>query len=292
VLALLAPACSDGGGAVAKEACAASAESALKACAGAATVKGVDVSVYQGSVDWSAAYAAGVRFAFARVSDGTGHPDTEFAANWPKMKAAGVVRGVYQFFRPAEDPAAQAALLVQMLGQSGGLEVGDLPPVMDMEVTDNTPDATIRAHMQTWFDAVHAATGRVPMIYTAPSMSATIGAGFGAYPLWVANWQVTCPSIPAGWMSWAFWQSSDTATVNGVSGAVDLDEFDGSLQDLLAFAGMATTDAGGVGVAPLDGGAPPAPDAGAGAATGGAAMGAGRVIAGAGAISSGSPCGP
>ena len=84
--------------------------SALSVCAKGTVVKGVDVSIYQGTVDWTKAKSAGVEFAIARVSDGTGNPDTQFAANWPNMKKAGVLRGTYQFFRPGEDPMGHASL--------------------------------------------------------------------------------------------------------------------------------------------------------------------------------------
>src|SRR5438034_1060907 len=95
-------------------------EDAVKACAKNGTVKGVDVSYYQGHVDWKTAHAHGIRFAFARVSDGTGFLDPQFGANWSGMKSAGVIRGVYQFFRPGQDPIAQANLLLNELKKHGG----------------------------------------------------------------------------------------------------------------------------------------------------------------------------
>src|SRR5579864_8091651 len=81
---------------------------ALQACPGTSVVRGVDVSTYQGAIDWTQVKAAKMDFAFARISDGTTHPDAQFAANWQGMKAAGVVRGSYQYFRASEDPTAQA----------------------------------------------------------------------------------------------------------------------------------------------------------------------------------------
>lgn len=82
-------------------------------------MQGVDVSEYQGSIDWATAHANGIGFGICRVSDGTFHLDRTFGPNWNGMRANGVVRGVYQFFRPAEDPIAQADLLVNTVGSFG-----------------------------------------------------------------------------------------------------------------------------------------------------------------------------
>ena len=81
-------------------------------CASGATVNGIDVSYYQGTIDWTSAKASGIDFAYARISDGTGFIDPQFAANWANMKAAGIVRGAYQFFRPETDPTAPGELLL------------------------------------------------------------------------------------------------------------------------------------------------------------------------------------
>jgi lysozyme len=236
--------------------CTNSDQSALTVCPGSNVVHGIDVSVYQGSINWAQVRAAGKQFAIARVSDGTGYPDSEFANNWAGMKAAGVVRGAYQFFRPGEDPTAQANLFLSKLQANGGLGAGDLPPVMDIEVTDVQSTSTIQANMQTWLTKMEQGTGRRPMIYTALFMSPTIGSGFGAYPVWVANWSVPCPSLPGGWSGWKIWQYADNGSVGGVTGAVDLDEFDGTLAQLVAFAGSgASNDAGPPPPPALDGGA-------------------------------------
>jgi lysozyme len=217
----------------------------LKTCPGMSVVKGVDVSTYQATITWAQVKAAGIGFAFARISDGATHVDSEFANNWKGMKTAGVIRGSYQYFRASQDPLAQVNLIVSSLNGVGGLQPGDLPVVMDIETADGQTIATLQAHMTTWLDAVTKATGRLPIIYTNGSTSALYGPGFGKYPLWVANWATTCPTMPAGWSAWKFWQYTDMGTVSGITGLVDLDEFDGTLADLASFAG-GTADAGSV----------------------------------------------
>lgn len=207
----------------------------LRVCAGANTVKGVDVSYYQGSIDWSQAKGAGVKFAIARVSDGATFEDPKFAPNWSGMKAQGIIRGVYQFFRPGQDPIKQADLLVDTITKLG-TQPTDLPPVMDVETVDGQSTTTIRANMKKWLDRVEKRIGRKPIIYTAAFMSSTIGTGWTAYPLWVANYGVTCPSMPSDWTKWKIWQTSSTGKVAGIPGNVDMDVWNGTLQELLDWA--------------------------------------------------------
>jgi len=235
---------------------------ALTVCPTGTIIQGVDVSVYQGTVDWAKVKAAGVDFAFARVSDGTGTLDTTFAANWKGMQAAGIVRGVYQFFEPGEDPVKQADLVMSQVKAAGGFEAGDLPPVMDMEVTGGQTDATIQANMQAWLTEIEKTYGRNGIIYTNESTSTHFGGKFTSYPLWVASWGGTCPTMPDGFTAWKFWQYADTGTINGISGAVDHDEFNGSLSDLQTWANPSPP--------PSDGGTPPPSDAGTTSDSGGA----------------------
>ncbi len=214
--------------------CLGTSTSALKTCAGPTTLKGIDVSYYQGNVDWVKVKAAGQSFAFARVSDGIAYPDTKFAQNWPAMKKAGVVRGLYQFFRPGKDVTAQVNLLADKLDAAGGLQPGDLPPVLDLESDGGLPAATVVARAKSWLAQVEQKYGVKPIVYTAAFMSPVIGTNFSGYTLWVANYQTTCPTMPSGWTDWEFWQSSDSGKVDGISGAVDTNFFNGSLADLQA----------------------------------------------------------
>jgi lysozyme len=116
-----------------KQECLGETASPLRTCAKGPTLEGIDVSYYQGTVNWTSVKASGKSFAFARVSDGLSYPDTKFATNWPAMKSAGIVRGAYQYFRPSADANAQAQLMLDKIKAAGGLQLGDLPPVLDLE---------------------------------------------------------------------------------------------------------------------------------------------------------------
>jgi len=207
-----------------------------------ADVQGVDVSEFQGSVNWAAARAAGIGFGICRVSDGAFHRDATFQANWNGMRAHGVIRGVYQFFRAGQDPIAQADLLCNAVGSLGA---GDLPPVADCEVMDGVGAGTFLARLRTWCDHVKARLGRTPIIYTAVGFWNPMGGNFGGETLWVANWFVRSPAIPVGWHGYTFWQYNDNGHVPGISGLVDQDVFNGSGAQLVAYAHGGSAPGGG-----------------------------------------------
>ena len=196
-------------------------------------VQGIDVSHFQGTVDWQQVAAAGMAFAFAKATEGITYVDPQLAANWPGIRAAGLVRGAYHFFEPNDDATAQA----QNFLTNVKLAPGDLPPVLDVEVTGGVENAQIWSGVATWLQVVEQATGRQPIIYTAPGFwsSHAPDLALTSYPLWLADY-ATQPTLPTGWASWLFWQHSQSGSVAGVTGAVDLDLFNGTLAQLQALA--------------------------------------------------------
>jgi lysozyme len=209
------------------------------------SVTGIDVSHYQGVVDWQAVQAANIGFAFAKASEGEAIADAQFDANWQGMKAAGLLRGAYHFYDSSVDPVAQAK---NFLNAVGSLAASDLPPVLDIEISRGTfGNGSLANNVLTWLNTVQQALGRTPMIYTGPSFwDKYMNDQFGAYPLWVAEYGVSAPRIPIGWSNWTFWQSTQAATVAGVKGNVDGDTFAGSASDLLAFVQGNAGNAGSV----------------------------------------------
>jgi MYXO-CTERM domain-containing protein len=200
-------------------------------------VKGVDVTYHQMAIDWSKVKAAGIEFAFIRVSDGSTFQDPQFDTNWAAARAAGVRRGAYQLFRPAEDPLAQANLLLTKLGNK--IDPGDLPPVLDAVVTGNLTPAQIQAGMQIWTERVHDVLGRDPIIHTARNWWTTNGStAFAGAPLWATDISsTTCPNIADAWPTWHFWQQSWTGQVDGIPVDVDLNAYNGDLASLDTFIG-------------------------------------------------------
>jgi lysozyme len=209
-------------------------EIAAPECRQGPTVSGIDVSYYQETINWKQVRRAGVVFAFVRVSDGSTFPDPLFAANWAAAARVGVMRGSYQYFRPEEDPITQADLVVAALQT----DRGELPPVLDVENDGGRSAAQIARGIELWIDRVRDKLHVEPIIYTGPDFWRTKvgGADFRDRPLWLAHYTRSCPTIPAPWTAYTFWQHTDSGKVPGIYGPVDLDVFAGTFAELEEFA--------------------------------------------------------
>jgi lysozyme len=202
----------------------------------ATKIQGIDVSHFQGTVNWQEVKLAGMKFAIVKATEGQTSVDPQFKNNWQNIHAAGLLRGAYHFFDAGVDGSAQARHFLQ----TAPLAAGDLPPVIDVEAAASAGNATILQEVQNWLNTVEQALNRLPMIYTTASFwNSHLNHNFGNYPLWVAEYGVAVPKIPAGWSNWQFWQYSQSGKVNGVTGSVDMDYFNGSYADLLAFLQLA-----------------------------------------------------
>jgi lysozyme len=190
--------------------------------------QGIDVSQDQGTVTWPSVVAAGYAFAFIKATDGETYTDPLFAQNWAGAKAAGLLRGAYHFFRAEDDPQAQAEFFWQTVGGPG-----ELPLVVDVEESMSQSNSAVIANLTSFLASLQQWTGKQPMIYTDPGFWNGLGmTAFGDYPLWVAEYGVAEPTLPAGWTIWDFWQHSETGDVAGIQGSVDLNVFSGSLSAL------------------------------------------------------------
>ncbi len=198
--------------------------------------KGIDVSHYQGTVDWQAVAVSGVRFAYIKATDGIRHVDHQFHTNWQGVAATDIHRGAYHFFLPQDDPVAQAKHFVATIGDLGDT---DLPPVLDIEIANNIKDATIEHNVLVWLETVEKATGRRPIVYTDNAFAddALNDKRFTRYPLWIADYASKIHKVPGPWQhsQWKIWQYSSQGKVAGIESSVDLDKFNGSLSALQAF---------------------------------------------------------
>jgi lysozyme len=190
---------------------------------------GIDVSKDQGTVDWTAVAAAGTSFVFVKATDGQDYLDPLFVDNWAAAKAAGLKRGTYHFFRAEDSPQVQAQWFWQNVGADYEIAL-----VVDVEETMGQSAGTVVANLQAFLTALEGLMGGgQPMIYTAPGFWNGLGtSAFGSYPLWVAEYGASQPNLPTGWPVWQFWQHSESGTVDGVSGSVDLNVYTGSLAAL------------------------------------------------------------
>ncbi|MGC8857172.1 MAG: GH25 family lysozyme [Anaerolineae bacterium] len=214
-----------------------------------ATVPGIDVSYWDSEIDWSQVQSSGVRFAFIKATEGETYTDPTFATNWAGAKSVGILRGAYCFFHPNVDAIKQADLFIQTVKARN--DNGELPPVLDLEAHDQQSNAVIISKAKTWLDRVEQAFGKKPIIYSGyyflkdhfSEASGEPPAWVKDYPLWIAQYPGTYtpgmqPALPKGWLNWAFWQYSETGQVKGIKTNVDLNFFNGSLDDLYRFAGL------------------------------------------------------
>lgn len=204
--------------------------------------KGIDVSKHQGNVDWEKVKNAGISFSFARAINDAGAGNTadpKFARNWQGMKDNGIFRGAYYFLRPNRNTTDAANLFVSIVGALGE---GDLPPVIDVEDDDGASASNILDDIARWIEIVEGALNRQVLIYTnRPMRESTLGNStrFSDHPLWIAHYtNAAQPRIPSAFPRYSFWQHSQTGTVSGVNGGVDLNRFNGSMNGLKAFAGF------------------------------------------------------
>ena len=182
---------------------------------------GIDVSHWQGVIDWGrvVADAQQVRFVVVRTGDGL-TPDREFAANWPRAKNVGLPRGCYYYYRPELDPVLQADLFLERLGG----DFGELEPWLDIE--ELTPRPPKVEELLTWLEKVEAITGRSAWIYTRADIWKAMGApALTRYRLVVASYEVARPVPVRPWGEWAIWQFSKTGRGDGIEGLVDLDRW-------------------------------------------------------------------
>ena len=201
-------------------------------------IQGIDVSHYQGDIFWSDVYAADYRFAFAKASEGVGWSDPTFAANMVNGNSAGLYMGAYHFARPdlGNDAVDEALYFVSVARDY--LKEGYVRPVLDLEVGSSLGKETLSNWVRTWMETVETETGVEPIIYTGgdyvnPDVD-ILDASLTEYDLWIAHWTYDPTASPNTgiWSSWAFWQYSNIGAVSGIVGGVDLDLFNGDLQDL------------------------------------------------------------
>lgn len=201
----------------------------------AGRARGIDVSGYQPVIDWQAVAGSGVSFAFIKASEATAFRDRSFAQHWPDAKRAQLLRGAYHFFRPKLDPVLQAQHFLRQLVS----DPGELPPVLDVEVTDGVPSTKLVAGVRAWVSFVSARLGR-PLIYTSPSFWGSLAGAEHVSTLtelWIGAWTTAAPGALGGWSKWTFWQHTSKAVVAGVNApsGIDADYFNGSLAELRAY---------------------------------------------------------
>jgi GH25 family lysozyme M1 (1,4-beta-N-acetylmuramidase) len=216
------------------------------------SVAGIDVSSYNGPVDWGVVKADGVSFAYVRASEQAGTPDASFLANYLAAKAHGLVVGAYHRAKPdASSGKAQADYFLAHAQFSNDGKT--LPPVVDMEWPRagwtgphgeplsscyNMTPARVVAWTRAFLAEIATRTGRLGAVYTSTSwwnLCTNSDTTFAQNPLWVARYSSNPLPLPAGWPGFTFWQYTNAGRLSNGQ-IVDQDVFSGDAAALAALA--------------------------------------------------------
>lgn len=199
-------------------------------------VCGVDVSYYQGNINWDALVSQGVNFAFIKATEGVDHNDTQFLQNWESAKNSAIYVGAYHFFRFENDGAQQAENFIRTVPAAENT----LPPVIDVELyasLEEEPDvAQTQETLQEMLDILEAYYGKKPILYAAPNTYRTYIKDFAdEYPIWISNYYYE------PYFDWTFWQYTDSGLLEGYDGDqkyIDLNVYRGSMAEFLEQFGL------------------------------------------------------
>jgi lysozyme len=199
-------------------------------------IHGIDISHYQGDVQWDELIKTtyngkSLRFVFMKATEGSSLKDKKFQRNWEKAKELNLLRGAYHFYRPDVDPGTQAQHFIT----HAPLGRGDLPPVLDLEIDRGISKKQLLDGIKEWIRIVENHYAVKPIIYVnADFYQRYIKQNFPGYTVWIAHYKTDKPR--AAHHEWHFWQYSENGKAAGIKGHVDVNVFNGSLEDLMALA--------------------------------------------------------
>ncbi|MES2577711.1 MAG: glycoside hydrolase family 25 protein [Bacteroidota bacterium] len=192
---------------------------------------GLDVSEYQGKIRWTYVDTLEqkypLHFVFIRATVGKDRKDRQFNKNWLGAKENKMIRGAYHYYRPNENSMEQAELFIKTVT----LQKGDLPPVLDIEkLPKNQSIKNLKLGLKRWLNAVESHYGVKPIIYTGERYyDDFLKEEFSDYLFWIANYNFYREEIAEDWL---FWQFTEKASVPGIKGNVDINIYNGDLQQL------------------------------------------------------------
>lgn len=202
-------------------------------------VRGVDVSEYQGQIDWQLLQKQDISFAFIKATEGSSYIDPQFANNWKDAAKTNLKIGAYHFFSFESESATQAENFISAVP----VLQGGLPPVVDVEFygkfINAPPEAqAVVAELRTMLTLLEEHYGVKPILYfTEKSYELYIKDNFADdYILWARSVYGTVKYMPEN--AWTFWQYSNRTKLSGYNGVepyIDMNCFAGNEQEFLRF---------------------------------------------------------
>lgn len=195
-------------------------------------VHGIDISRWQGHIDWNRVRGSGVSFAFIKSTEGADHIDPNFRRYWHEAAQARIPRGAYHYYYFCRTGAEQAQWFIRNVPR----EVGSLPPVLDIEWTNSKtcprrpPPSEVKREASIFMDIVGRHYGQRPIIYTTVDFYRDNRMGDMRAEFWLRS-VADHPRVRYPGQRWAFWQYTGTGIVPGIQGNVDLNAFAGTRSD-------------------------------------------------------------
>ncbi len=194
-------------------------------------VHGIDVSKWNGEIDWARVKGSGVAFAFIKATEGGDRVDQTFERNWREAAAVGMPRAPYHFYYFCSSADTQADWFIRNIPKTAVT----LPPVLDVEWNNASPTCktrpapeTVRSEMQRFLDRIESHYGKRPIIYTSVDFHRDNLVGyFQNYHFWLRSVAAHPEKIYTG-RKWAFWQYTATGIIPGINGESDINVFVGN----------------------------------------------------------------
>lgn len=197
-----------------------------------AYVEGIDVSRWQGKINWDSVADTGIRFSFIKATERQ-YTDIKFKENWANAKSNGIIRGAYIFYQPGDKrPLDQIDYLLKVLGD----DLGELPIAIDAEVSNGVPPEYYEMEIVKSTEYIEKLTKKKVILYTSRGFwSYKVNTGLD---LWVASWREGYPILPPGFTTFKFWQYrvGNKGEINGIATKIDRNKFNGNEEQLQAYA--------------------------------------------------------
>lgn len=187
-------------------------------------MEGIDVSHWEGDINFREVKDAGIRFVYIKSSEGDSLIDPDFERNYREARKARLKIGFYHYVtaRTTEEAKREARHFAEVI--RGKKYHGR--PVMDFESFGNLTRERINEISLAFLQELREATGKNVAIYSdASNAENTFDARLSVYPLWIAQYGVSHPDMQNHWRRWSGWQYTDSGRVNGIHGTVDRDYF-------------------------------------------------------------------
>ena len=201
-------------------------------------IHGIDISKWQGEIDWREVKRAGTAFAYMKATEGGDHLDERFHLNWEGARQAGVPRGAYHFMFWCRSAEEQAAWFKRNVPR----DADALPPVLDAEWNGHSKTCPkriapelARQKIAIMLKAMREHTGKKPIIYTDIPFHADVLEGQHIdHDFWLRSVAAE-PHEKYSTRNWKLWQFTTTGRVPGIKGAVDRNAYSGSRKDWVRF---------------------------------------------------------